>query len=50
MGEKTIPKIGHKYGIQNCISLCQSLRDLDYKLNEISFYVFSKIGEETLQK
>ena len=34
-------KIGHKYGIQNCISLCQSLRDLDYKLNEISFYVFS---------
>ena len=34
-------KTGHKYGIQNCISLCQSLRDLDYKLNEISFYVFS---------
>ena len=34
-------KIGHKYGIKNCISLCQSLRDLDYKLNEISFYVFS---------
>ncbi len=34
-------KTGHKYGIENCISLCQSLRDLDYKLNEISFYVFS---------
>ena len=34
-------KNGHKHGIQNCISLCQSLRDLDYKLNEISFYVFS---------
>ena len=34
-------KNGHKYGIQNCISLCRSLRDLDYKLNEISFYVFS---------
>ena len=34
-------KTGHKYGIQNCISLCQGLRDLDYKLNEISFYVFS---------
>ena len=34
-------KNGHKYGIQNCISLCQNLRDLDYKLNEISFYVFS---------
>ena len=34
-------KTGHKYGIKNCISLCQSLRDLDYKLNEISFYVFS---------
>jgi len=34
-------KNGHKYGIQNCISLCQGLRDLDYKLKEISFYVFS---------
>ena len=34
-------KTGHKYGIKNCISLCQSLRDLDYKLTEISFYVFS---------
>ena len=34
-------KAGHKYGIQNCITLCKSLRDLDYKLNEISFYVFS---------
>ena len=34
-------KTGHKYGIKNCISLCQGLRDLDYKLNEISFYVFS---------
>lgn len=34
-------KVGHKYGIKNCISLCQSLRSLDYKLNEISFYVFS---------
>tara|TARA_B100001027_G_scaffold181944_1_gene133541 strand:+ start:857 stop:1552 length:696 start_codon:yes stop_codon:yes gene_type:complete len=34
-------KTGYKRGIQNCISLCQSLRDLDYKLIEISFYVFS---------
>ncbi len=34
-------KTGHEYGIKNCISLCKSLRDLDYKLNEISFYVFS---------
>ena len=34
-------KAGHKYGIQNCISICQGLRNLDYKLNEISFYVFS---------
>ena len=43
-GQKKIiskKKTGHKYGIQNCISLCKSLRDLDYKLNEISFYVFS---------
>ena len=36
-----LKKTGHKYGIQNCISLCKSLRNLDYKLNEISFYVFS---------
>ena len=34
-------KTGHKCGIRNCISLCLSLSDLDYKLNEISFYVFS---------
>ena len=34
-------KTGHKYVIKNCISLCKSLRDLDYKINEISFYVFS---------
>ena len=34
-------KIGHKQGIQNCISLCQGLRNLDYQINEISFYVFS---------
>ncbi len=34
-------KNGHKQGILNCISLCQSLKDLDYKINEISFYVFS---------
>ena len=34
-------KTGHKYGIKNCISLCKNLGDLDYKLNEISFYVFS---------
>ena len=34
-------KTGHKYGIKNCISLCKSLRDLDFKINEISFYVFS---------
>ena len=34
-------KTGHKYGIKNCISLCKGLRDLDYKINEISFYVFS---------
>ena len=43
MGKKkqSPKKTGHKFGIQNCISLCKSLRDLDYKLNEISFYVFS---------
>ena len=34
-------KTGHKHGIQNCILLCQGIKNLDYKLNEISFYVFS---------
>ena len=34
-------KTGHEHGIQNCISLCKNLRNLDYKINEISFYVFS---------
>ncbi len=34
-------KNGHRYGMKNCISLCNALSNLDYKLNEISFYVFS---------
>lgn len=34
-------RIGHEYGIRNCISICEKLKNLDYKLSEISFYVFS---------
>ena len=34
-------KIGHEYGVKNCISICENLDKLNYKVNEISFYVFS---------
>ena len=34
-------KIGHEYGIKNCISICEGLTKLKYNVNEISFYVFS---------
>tara|TARA_Y100000816_G_C26061960_1_gene557710 strand:- start:512 stop:1207 length:696 start_codon:yes stop_codon:yes gene_type:complete len=34
-------KNGHKYGIKNCISICENLKKLKYKVHEISFYVFS---------
>ena len=34
-------KIGHEYGIRNCISICEELKNLKYKIKEISFYVFS---------
>ena len=34
-------KEGHKTGIKNCIKLCKSLNSLNYKINELSFYVFS---------
>jgi len=34
-------KIGHENGIKNCISICENLKKLKYKVNEISFYVFS---------
>jgi undecaprenyl diphosphate synthase len=34
-------KKGHEYGIKNCITLCEGLKNLKYKIKEISFYVFS---------
>ena len=34
-------KIGHEYGIKNCISICEGLTKLRYNISEISFYVFS---------
>ena len=34
-------KIGHEYGIKNCILICERLKTLNYKIREISFYVFS---------
>ena len=34
-------KIGHEYGIRNCITICEGLKNLKYKIDEISFYVFS---------
>ena len=38
---KFTKKIGHENGIKNCIYICERLRKLKYKVNEISFYVFS---------
>ena len=34
-------KIGHEFGIKNCIKICENLDSLQYKVKEISFYVFS---------
>ena len=40
--KKNFPKkIGHKFGIKNCIAICDSLKKLKYTVDEISFYVFS---------
>jgi undecaprenyl diphosphate synthase len=38
---KLTKKIGHENGIKNCIYICEGLKKLNYKVNEISFYVFS---------
>ena len=32
---------GHENGVRNCIKICKNLDKLDFKINEISFYVFS---------
>ncbi len=34
-------KKGHEYGVLNCIKICENLKKLDFKIYEISFYVFS---------
>ena len=38
---KISKKMGHEYGVRNCIKICENLKKLDFKINEISFYVFS---------
>ena len=39
--KKVNKKIGHEFGIRNCILICEKLKNLKYNINEISFYVFS---------
>ena len=40
--KKSLPKkIGHEQGIKNCISICKQISKLKYKVEELSFYVFS---------
>ena len=34
-------KLGHEAGINNCINICRNLNKINYKINELSFYVFS---------
>ena len=34
-------KLGHEAGINNCINICKNLNKINYKINELSFYVFS---------
>ena len=38
---KISKKNGHEQGVRNCIKICENLKKLDFKINEISFYVFS---------
>ena len=39
--KKKVEKIGHEFGIRNCIFICDKLKNLKYNIKEISFYVFS---------
>ena len=39
--KKISKKKGHEQGVRNCIKICESLKKLDFKISEISFYVFS---------
>ncbi len=38
---KLSKKKGHEQGVRNCIKICENLKKLDFKINELSFYVFS---------
>ena len=38
---KLSKKKGHEHGVRNCIQICENLKKLDFKINEVSFYVFS---------
>ena len=38
---KISKKKGHEQGVRNCIKICENLKKLDFRVNEISFYVFS---------
>ncbi len=38
---KISKKKGHEHGVRNCIKICENLNKLDFKIDEISFYVFS---------
>ena len=38
---KISKKKGHEQGVRNCIRICENLNKLDFKISEISFYVFS---------
>ena len=38
---KLSKKSGHEAGIKSCIQICENLDSLDYKISELSFYVFS---------
>ena len=38
---KISKKKAHEYGVRNCIKICENLKKLDFKISEVSFYVFS---------
>ena len=38
---KISKKKGHEHGVKNCIKICENLKKLDFKIIEVSFYVFS---------
>jgi len=39
--KKVTKKTGHEEGVKNCINICKNLKKLNYRLDELSFYVFS---------